>query len=29
MDVTILLHSIFNVLAALAHGQPGLPPVTL
>jgi hypothetical protein len=27
MDVTVLLHSIFNVLAAIAQAQPGLPPV--
>lgn len=27
MDVTIFLHSIINVLAALAQGQLGLPPI--
>ena len=29
MDVTVLLHSIVNFLAALSQGQPGLPPVIL
>jgi hypothetical protein len=27
MDVTVLLHSIFSLLAAIAHGQPGIPPI--